>query len=183
MENFFLISSVLLWLVVIFNLVLTLALIRRFAKFAGPPDFVMTPPLEVGTQAPDFSAETVDGKLVNLATYARQALAFIFVSPTCGPCIDKIPMFHKIQPQARRSGIEMILVSLADKAETKAFVDKYSIQVPVLAAPRESNPFMESYKVPGTPFYCLMDKEGKVQSSGLLDLKWEEITQEWSVRV
>jgi methylamine dehydrogenase accessory protein MauD len=183
MENLFLISTVLLWLAVLFNLVLTLALIRRFSKFLGRSDFEMPPALEIGTPAPDFSAETLDGKLVTLASYARQTLAFIFVSPTCTPCIENIPTIQSIQPQAKRKGVELILVSLADQTETRAFVDKYSIKVPILVAPQGSNSFTENYKVPGTPFYCLLDKEGKVQSTGVLDSKWKDLTQEWSVAV
>jgi peroxiredoxin len=180
MEQIFLVSSFLLWIVVVFNLVLTLALIRRVGKLAEQPDFEDIPILDVGSKAPDFSAETLDGQSVNLATYAQKSVAFVFVSPTCAPCIDKISMLNRICPLARLNGVEMVLVCLADKNETHNFSEKHSVQLPVLSAPRDSNPFMENYKVAGTPAYCFVDGEGRVQSSGFLDTKWEQLVYEWS---
>lgn len=180
MEQFFIISSVILWVISIFNLTLTFGLIRKVSKVTGIPDFEDVPTLDIGTQAPDFSAETLDGTSSNLATFAGQPTAFIFVSPTCTPCIEKIPTIHKIEPRAKRHGVNMVLVSLADKSETKAFMEKHSIKLPTLAAPMGSNPFAEDYKVAGTPFYYFIDEMGKVKSAGFLYSKWEKLVQEWN---
>jgi peroxiredoxin len=135
--------------------------------------------LGIGTQAPDFTAETLDGQLVSSATYSRESVLFVFVSPTCDPCIEKIGMFNKLYFQAKQHGVNIILVCLASKGETQVFADKYSIEVPMLVAPPENNSFMKSYKAPGTPFYCFVSNEGKVQSTGLLDSNWDQLVQKW----
>lgn len=183
MERFLLVSSLLLWAVVLFNLMLTLSLVRRFSKMMGPPDIIDVPTLEVGTRAPDFQASTMDNQIVDLTMYSRKSVGFIFISPSCTPCIEKMPIFHQIEPQARDYGVNLVLVSLADREETKAFVQMYSIKMPILFAPRNNNPFAENYKVAGTPFYCLLDKDGKVQSAGYLDTRWEQLVQTWNKKM
>jgi hypothetical protein len=61
------------------------------------------------------------------------------------------------------------------------FVENHAITLPVLIAPRESNDFAEKYMAAGTPFYCLIDKGGKVEATGILDDKWDQLVQSWSV--
>ncbi len=180
MEQFFIISLIVLWIISIFNLILTFGLIRKISKITSMPDFEDVPTLDVGTQAPDFNAETLDGTSSNLAAFASQQTAFIFVSPTCTPCIEKIPAIHKIEPRAKRHGVNIVLVSLADKSETQGFVAKHSIKLPTLSAPMGSNPFADDYKIAGTPFYYLVDEMGKVKSAGFLSSKWEKLVQEWN---
>lgn len=180
MEKLFLISSILLWIVVIFNLILTLGLIRRVRQITNAPDFGNFPSLKIGTPAPDFHAETVEGQSVNLAEYAHQSTAFIFVSTECTPCIENIPFFHRIEPQAKRHDIKIVLVVLASKSETQIFVEKHQITLPVLIAPKDDNDFSEKYMAVGTPFFCLIDKDGKVEATGFLDDKWDRLVQVWS---
>lgn len=181
MERLFIINSILIWIVLALNLILTLGLIRRINKMASVSDFENIPTLAIGTQAPDFSAEALDGQLVSLATYAHQAVTFIFISPTCTPCVEKIPTLLLIEPQAEQHGVRIILVSLVDRADTQAFVNKYSITMPILVAPRETNPFAENYKAAATPFYCFVDEEGKIKSTGYFDAHWEDqLMLNWS---
>lgn len=180
MEQFLILNSILLWIVLIINLLLTFGLIRRATKMTNVPDFENIPTLAINSQAPDFNAETLDGKLVSLNTYSNKSVSFIFVSPDCAPCIEKLPTFHKIGMYAKQHGVEIILVSLAEKKETLAFAEKHLITIPTLIAPQENNPFAKNYLVAGTPFYCLIDIGGKVKSTGLLGDKWDQLVQEWN---
>jgi len=183
MELVWVISSILLWILVLLNLLLTLALARRLnarLKVAQSDDpFANIPKLEIGQPAPDFSVETLDGTQASLASYVRQAVAFIFISPTCGPCREKMPTFNALQPKARRAGVEIVLVSDSDRTETKKFSDDFASSLPFLIAPRENNPFLSDYKAKGTPFYCLVTAQGDVQATGFLDDEWEALTKTW----
>jgi peroxiredoxin len=175
MESLLLISSVSLWLVVGFNLLLTIAVIRRQQKTAKRPEM-----LPVGAEAPPFTAETTTGEKVTLADFNGEGqLALVFVSPTCTPCLKKIPFFNNLYPAARRAGVELILVSDSDREATRSFVAEHEVTLPVLAAPRSANPFLEQYKVMGTPTYYLLDRAHKVKSAGFLDGEWHELTVEW----
>lgn len=179
MNNVLILSSVILWIVVLFNLLLTVALIRRGGVKQPEFDFENVETLEIGSQAPDFTAETIDGKTVTLADYAKKAVAFIFVSPTCQPCLDKLPELHKLAPQAQLSGVDLVLINTTDKDETEGFVKKQNITLPILIAPRATSAFMDSYKAMGTPFYCFVNKQGKIQATGYFDANWNNLIKGW----
>jgi peroxiredoxin len=179
MNNAFVLSSILLWIVVLFNLVLTIALIRRGSNIQPGFDMINIPTLKIGSQAPDFIAETPEGKSMTLADYAGKSVTFIFMSPSCKPCLEKLSKLHELAPNAHRSGVDLILVNTAEKDDTRAFIEKHNIALPVLVAPRNTNPFMSDYKVAGTPFYCVVEKNGKVQSAGYLGSNWHTLTQSW----
>jgi len=180
MNNVLILSSILLWIVVLFNLLLTVALIRRGS--ATQPGFEMenVEMLEIGSQAPDFTAETLDDKTVTLADYAGKSVALIFISPTCQPCLDKLPELHELAPHTRHNGMGLILVNAADTDQTRVFVEKHNVTLPILIAPRNTNPFMNDYKVAGTPFFCILDKSATVQSTGYFDSNWHNLITEWT---
>lgn len=179
MELVLVVSSILLWILVLFNLLLTLAVARRLNAKTSRDLLIDIPKLERGQQAPDFVAKTLDGSPVSLANYAGRAVAFIFMSPTCSPCREKMPMLNALQPITRRAGVEIVLVSDSDHAETKNFSDDLATSLPILIAPRVNNPFMTDYKANGTPFYCLVAVDGRVQSTGFFDDEWEALVKTW----
>lgn len=167
MEQFLVGSSMLLWIVVLCNLLLTLALIRRInagevAQAKGG--------LKAGERAPDFTAETLGGEKVTLATYAQREVAFIFIAPSCNPCREALPRYDALKIKAAQSGVEIVLVSRGEREQTRALVEEFGIQLPVLIAPESRNPFMENYKLSMTPSYCLINRQGRVQSSGYPNL-------------
>lgn len=184
MNDVLLISSVLLWLVVVFNLLLTFALIRRLnanPQTAAPAQ--REKGLPAGQPAPDFTAETLTGETVTRATYAGRNLALLFVSPTCGPCREALPAYEALQPAAARAGVILLLVSTADAAQTRAFADELHLRLPILVAPAPSNTFSRDYRIPGTPSYCLVDAAGIVQSAGYPSLEWGEwkaLAESWT---
>lgn len=167
MEQFLVLSSVLLWVLVIFNLILSLALVRKINAAYQPKES-----LKEEQPAPNFVAETITGEKVTLESFAQRNVAFIFVDPACGPCREALPSYESLAPKAAQSNVDFVLISTADADLTRRFVDEYNIKLPTLIAPHESNPFMKDYLVTGTPSYCLIDREGKVQSTGSPNLKW-----------
>jgi peroxiredoxin len=177
MEQILIASSILLWVVVVFNLLLTLALVRRFSTIQRTPE-VET--LEVGQPAPDFAAEALDGRTVTLGDFEGRSLALIFVSPTCSPCIEKLPTLQALEPKANQNGVEMLLVYKTELAETQTAVAKHGVTLSTVAAPQRSNPFWRDYLVAGTPFYCLLDEEHKVLSAGFFGSDWHSLAQKWS---
>src|SRR5581483_1123376 len=72
METFLLVNSVLVWIVVLANLVLTLALVRRVNAFPGSLAGVGSG-LPIGTPAPDFSLQTLTGQTVTLANFTSRS--------------------------------------------------------------------------------------------------------------
>jgi peroxiredoxin len=169
MDTILVVSSILLWVVLLLNLLLTLRLSRRLRSL-----FPEMEPLRVGQQAPDFSASSLHGKTVTLADYEGQATALIFVSPDCPPCREALPKVQDLWPSAREVGTELVLVSNADEETTRSIVDGLAADLTILVAHQENNPFFFDYKVMGTPSVCMIDAKGKVQVTGMRLFELEE---------
>ena len=182
METVLLMSSIVLWLVVLGNLVLTFALIRRVNAGDGRAGQELpSMGLEAGTEAPDFTAQMLGGEQVTRATYLGRSVAFVFISTHCQPCREILPEIGNLEPGAARAGVDIVLVSKDTQEATSAFVDEMQIHLPVLIAPFDSNPFMKEYKATVTPLYCLVDEQGKVQSAGLPQGgEWKALAESWS---
>ena len=180
-------SIVLLSIIVLLNLLLTVGVIRRLNQMgkqitAPPADISGLPEgLPVGTPAPAFRAENLTGELVTLTDYAYQAVSFIFIAPSCAPCVDKLPTLEALAPKARKAGVEMVLVNIeGDKQATANFVKQHNVNLPVLIAPFESNSFIQDYNAAGTPFFCLVDRESKIAAAGMFGPKWDLLASSWA---
>ena len=173
MERILTASTVLQWVVVLTNLALTLALVRRVnaesEEHNGPVSG-----LKPGRPAPDFAAATLSGTPVTLAEYAGRAVAFLFVGTHCPPCRRSLPSYEALAPKAARAGVELVLVSTDEAESTRSFVTELDVQMPILVAPQASNPFMRDYQASGTPSFCLIDAQGTVQAAGYPSLEWGE---------
>lgn len=182
METLLLLSSIVSWLVILLNLVLTFALIRKVSTGGtrgnqGFPEIG----LAVGSEAPAFTAQTLAGEVVTRATYANRSTAFVFISTHCQPCRTILPEIEQLAPAAARAGVDIVLVSNDTQEATRAFVDEMQIHSPVLIAPFDSNPFLKEYKATMTPSYCLIDIQGKVQSAGHPQSpEWKALAESWS---
>jgi peroxiredoxin len=175
MEQILVVSMVLLWIVVLFNLLLTLVLIRqRQSQTRGGGENRDMGGLKAGQAAPDFTASTLQGEVVTQATFSGSPAAFIFVGPHCGPSREAIPSYQGLYPRAKQAGVELMLVSTGSEEETKALVAEMQITMPVLAADETTNSFMKDYNLRATPTYCLVDGNGKVVASGFPSADWGE---------
>jgi len=162
MESILVLSTILLWALVLLNLLLTLGLARRVR--AAFPKIEM---LKVGQQAPDFTAQTLQGQAVSLADYAGRAVAFIFTSPHCQPCREQLPTLQALKPKAEEFNVELVMVSDANENETRTLASELDGSLPILIAPRERTTFIADYKATAMPSYCLVDAHGKVRAAGI----------------
>ncbi len=176
-------SVAILWVLVLFNLLLTLGLVRRANANAGPQP-MDEEGLNAGEPAPDFTAETLDGEPVTRATYAGRGVIFLFMSPFCGPCREKLPSIEALAPSAYEAGTELVYVSNASVEETQAHVEEHTITLPVVVAPPDGSSFYDDYQITSTPRFCAVDAQGRVQASGYpspeVDLAWRGLTERWA---
>ncbi|HLZ61592.1 MAG TPA: TlpA disulfide reductase family protein [Ktedonosporobacter sp.] len=177
MNTALVISSIFLWLIVLANVFLTLALIRRLNRTG------QSPPLKVGLQAgataPDFAAQTLQGVTKTLADYRGQAAVLIFASPSCQPCRESLPMLQETAVEARAGGVEFVLVSGGALEATRAWDQEAGIQIPLLVATQDQNPFFQDYQITSTPTYCLLGADGKIHGSNIVGQnldKWKLLT-------
>ncbi len=187
METALVVSSALLWLIVILNLLLTLALVRHVNAGGGVNGVgaVDAGGLSAGERARAFSAPTLEGETVTLESYTGQgrAAVLLFISAGCQPCHKVLAILGDLLPGARQSGTDLILVSSDEREQTQAMLTQFQLDIPVLLAPRDSNPFFADYNITGTPSYCVIDEDGTVQSTGHpspSSAAWKALTATWT---
>lgn len=176
------VSMVLLWLIVLLNLLLTLALIRRI----GQPAQAQTTGLmglSAGDKAPDFTAHTPEGRPVTLANFLGRPTAFLFISPTCSACLTSLSDYVEAYALARQADANLTLVVSATPKETGDFLAQHGLSLPAVAAPYHDNPFMQTYKSSGFPTYCYLDERGIVVHAGLLGSEWQALVKSWRATV
>lgn len=172
MNTVLLISAIATWIVLIFNILLLMGLIKRVNQLGGKPskEFLLEEAKRHrGEIAPPFTAEMPNGETVTLDSFAGQDVAFLFLSPTCQPCVEKIPMLNSHYPQAKSEGIEMVVVNVDPHMTGAQFIHEYNIEIPVVTAPQISNPFASRYYATSTPSFCLVDAVGQIRASGMID--------------
>lgn len=177
MQQALVISSMLLWALVLLNLLLTLALVRRVSAL---PSMKTPEMLKVGEKAPAFALESFDGRLVTEADFTGRQKVMVFVAPGCGACRVQMSKLQELYPRAKASGIELLIVSLAQAGETQSYARELNFTAPMLAAPPETNPLNHDYKVAGTPSYYWIDAQNVIRAGGFLDEEWEALTQTWA---
>lgn len=166
MELGLIVSSVLLWTIVLFNLLLTIGLMRRANKEARPqfPEYETLP---IGDTTPDFEAELLDGQTVTLANYAQRSLLMIFMSMTCAPCVEKLPQIRDLATVTSQSGVWLLLIFRESGSVVREFANEHSLNMPILIVP-PPNQLWRKYKVPGTPFYYRLNEDNVIVEKGFL---------------
>jgi hypothetical protein len=61
---------------------------------------------------------------------------------------------------------QIVVVSLGDDDETHHWAKELGLKFPVIIAPERSNSFKWDYRIPGTPFFCVLNANGRVQAQG-----------------
>lgn len=171
---------VMLWVVLIFNLFITMTLVRRINTINNR--FNYQPELVIGSEAPNFKAETLERQKVTKLTYNNQKVLFVFISPHCSLCREDIPMLETLGSVIKiNSHINLIFVSEGNLGDTQSLVNELNIRLPVLVAPRNFNKFARDYNPQGlNPYYCLVNAQGMVESRGRLHMtEWMSLQREW----
>jgi peroxiredoxin len=165
--------------VVIINLLLTLVIIKNFNS--SPK--IMESGLKTGMDSPKFDVSAISGKSISNDEFKNRGLLLIFISPKCKPCQEKIFYYKSIIPIAKKSNIELIIVSLSDKNDTFTFAEKYELDTDIIVSSDDNNNSLAKiFNAKVTPSFCLINIDGKIQSNGLPDLddnQWKSLTEQW----
>ena len=86
--------------------------------------------LQVGDQAPSFSATSITGDAIDLSEYRNKVVLLKFWSTTCGPCLKELPSLKDLYASVkRRDDFVMIGVSLdTDIERLKNFVSERNME-------------------------------------------------------
>lgn len=180
MENWMIYNSVVLWIAVIVNFIITLALVRRLTELLELAKDNQRPEMiKVGEKAPDMEIIDLNGDVSTQANFIGQSVAIVFVSPNCNPCRNAMPQLEDAYYKAKSNDVALLIVNMVDIEETRVFVDELNIQVPVYALPVDS-PLGNDFRIIATPSYYLLGKNWHVKAGGSLDAEWRQLVNTWA---
>jgi thiol-disulfide isomerase/thioredoxin len=158
-------AVVLVGLLCLFDLVLTLGVIRRLrehteklAALDGPRDDTVMP---AGSLVRPFTAATTTGGEVSRDTLRGPTLVGFF-TPGCTPCLERVPEFVAY---ARDFPGAVVAVAVGDATETAGLVGSLRDVADVVTEPQDG-PVQSAFGVGGYPALCLVDGAGLVLAGG-----------------
>ena len=115
-------------------------------------------------EAPDFTFEDVNGKMVTLSGYKGKFVLLDVWNIYCGPCMNQVPYLQKYEPELEKMGVVVIGVS----CDPQNIKDKWRLTVEqkqmagiqvIMDKGRDSR-FMDDYAIVGFPTFCLINPDG-----------------------
>lgn len=164
-----LISFIVLWLLVLFQLFVFFVLARQIGILhmrIRPTGARMTNDgLEIGQAAPPFYEQDISGRFVSLGVDRHRPTLLIFIAPGCSVCADLMPSIRTLAHREKQ--VDLVLISLQDNDdENRDYQAQHQLQaIPYLVSTR----LAKLYDVVSPPYAMLIDRNGKVFTKGMVD--------------
>jgi peroxiredoxin len=161
-----------LWVVVLFLGFLLLGALRTLGLLswrleqlqATTPSRLGRGGLRPGKKAPDFTLPAAAGGEGALHDFAGRKVLLVFVQGGCSPCHRVVPELNK----QRRKGEVAVLAVFNGPAEAAGkWAAETRAEFPVLA--QQQLAVSKRYEVFATPFAFLIDEQGVVRSTGIVN--------------
>ncbi len=170
MNDALLVSSVLLWVVVIVMAVVIFALVRQigvlYERVAPAGALMVNRKLGVGQEAPRVMAQRLDGGTLEAGVPApgRSQLLF-FLAPDCPLCKSLLPAVLSAA-RAERDWLDLVFASDGDTTPHAELVRRHGLEhFPYLL----SEVLGRSYGVSKLPYGVLVDEQGRIASLGIVN--------------
>lgn len=118
--------------------------------------------LSEGDTAPDFTAETVEGKTFALSEQKDKVVLLNFWATWCGPCVGEMPAFEKLYSEYGDK-IAILAVDCAEDENTvKQFVSDNGYTFPIAYDTEGS--ISAKYPTSGIPYTLVIGKDGIIKN-------------------
>lgn len=172
MNNFLIISNILLWLSVVGLFFLVLALVRQvgvlYERIAPAGALMLNQILQVGTKAPELeikdlnSSETI---AIGGEHQSQKSQLLFFVSPDCPVCKTLLPVIKSVR-NAEKTWLDVVLATDYNQKATDRFIAAQSLSDFMFV---NSQLLGRSYGIAKLPYGVLVDNNGIVKSMGLIN--------------
>ena len=120
------------------------------------------PALQVGVQAPAFTATSLDGKTRSISDYHGKGLLIIFMSSWCPCSNESIPIVNAAYQRHKKDGVEFLMVGIQEaSSKFEGFIAKRSILFPAIYDGDKL--ISRSYGINAPPTMVLIDRDGMVK--------------------
>ena len=171
-------SSIVLWVIVLFLGFLLLGTLRSLGFLswrleqleATTPKRLGRDGLKPGKRAPDFTLPSASGQEVSLHEFAGRKVLLVFTQSGCSPCKKIVPELNRLAAVGRianPSHPQVLVVNNGDADATRKWSDEVGARFPVLAQDKFS--ISKKYEVFATPFAFLIDEKGVIASKGIIN--------------
>ncbi|WP_299125572.1 TlpA disulfide reductase family protein [uncultured Winogradskyella sp.] len=122
--------------------------------------------LSKGDASPEFSYETIDGKIISLNDLKGKYVYIDVWATWCAPCIKQVPYLKQLEERYHNKNIVFVSISV-DKEKVKdtwkqMIADKELGGLQLFADKSFDSDFMNAYAVNSIPRFILIDPEGKI---------------------
>jgi peroxiredoxin len=118
--------------------------------------------LALGTVAPEFTLQDLDGQPRSLVEYRGRKVLLAFFGPRCGYCHDLLPELAKVPLEVADDRPTPLIVSSGSAEENRELFAQHGVSVPILL--QKELEVASKYDALGTPMGYLIDEEGKIAS-------------------
>ena len=90
--------------------------------------------LQLNSQAPDFTLQTLDGKTIRLSDFRGKVVILNFWATWCEPCKVEMPWFVELQKQYGPAGLQFLGVAMDDASprDIAGFAHDVGVNYPIL---------------------------------------------------
>jgi peroxiredoxin len=115
----------------------------------------------------DFTLPDLDGEPRQLSEWDGDLVLLNFWATWCPPCKKEMPMFQERYEQFADQGFTIVAVAVDELAETKAFIDTFGIEFPILIGQDEAVAAGREYgnRIGALPYSVLIDRDGIVRET------------------
>lgn len=118
--------------------------------------------IDVGQKASPFRLLTVDGKEIELGSFAKDRVTLLVFGATwCPLCRHEIPILKEYYSELKDDGLNVLGIDIQESVKkVKSLIEKMQINYPVVL---DSNADVARlYKVVGIPLNIILDKNGVI---------------------
>ncbi|WP_044896472.1 thiol-disulfide oxidoreductase ResA [Bacillus alveayuensis] len=117
--------------------------------------------VDVGSAAPDFVLNDLNGKTFQLSNYDGKGVFLNFWGTWCEPCKREMPYIERQYQYYKNHGVEVLAINVGESnIAVENFKDQYGLTFPILLDKKME--VLNAYGVDPLPTTFLIDKDGKV---------------------